>query len=103
MTILLQLRFRISPGNAESYPQTELSSRPEESWPCGPPKGMKNASVQPSLSMEPPLFPVSSRAKPRDLQFYGPVVEMFSTERTRISYHAELATSTMRLSVAKGV
>jgi hypothetical protein len=27
---------------------------------------------------------------------------MFSTERTRISYRAELATSPMRLSVAKG-
>src|SRR5271156_3713157 len=31
MTILLQLRFRLSTGNAESYPQTELSSRPERS------------------------------------------------------------------------
>jgi hypothetical protein len=29
MTILLQLKLRISPGNAEFYPQTELSSRPE--------------------------------------------------------------------------
>jgi hypothetical protein len=31
MTILLQLRFCTSPGKAESYPQTELSSRPERS------------------------------------------------------------------------
>jgi hypothetical protein len=29
MTILLQLRFRISPGNVEFYPQAALSSRPE--------------------------------------------------------------------------
>ena len=29
--------------------------------------------------------PLSSRAQPRDLQFRGPFLEMFSTERTRIS------------------
>jgi hypothetical protein len=29
MTILLQRRLRLSPGNGESYPQTKLSSRPE--------------------------------------------------------------------------
>ncbi len=34
--------------------------------------------------------PLSSRAKPRDLQFSGPFVEMFSTERPRISCHAAL-------------
>jgi len=44
MTILLQLRFRISPGNSESHPQTALSSRLEESWACGPPKVIKNTS-----------------------------------------------------------
>src|SRR5579859_3658093 len=38
---------------------------------------MKNASVRQSLSMEPLLFPLSSRAQPRDLRFYGPFVEMF--------------------------
>jgi hypothetical protein len=27
--------------------------------------------------MEAPPSPLSSRAKPRDLRFYGPVVEMF--------------------------
>jgi hypothetical protein len=37
-----------------------------------------------------PLSPLSSRAKSRDLQFNGPLVEMFSTERTRISCHAAL-------------
>jgi hypothetical protein len=31
MTILLQRRFRLSPGNPEFYPQTGLSSRPERS------------------------------------------------------------------------
>jgi hypothetical protein len=36
---------------------------------------MKNASVRQPLSMEPLLFPLSSRAKPRDLQFSGPLVE----------------------------
>jgi hypothetical protein len=33
--------------------------------------------------MEPSPFPLSSRAKPRDLQFRGPFLEMFSTERER--------------------
>jgi hypothetical protein len=42
-----------------------------------PPKAMKNASVQQSLSMEPSPFPLSSRAKPRDLQFRGPFLDMF--------------------------
>src|ERR1700730_3179677 len=32
-------------------------SRPEESWACGPPKVMKNASVRHPLSMEPLPFP----------------------------------------------
>jgi hypothetical protein len=43
MTILFQLGFCVSPGNAESRPQTTLSSRPEESWACGPPKLINNA------------------------------------------------------------
>jgi hypothetical protein len=34
-----------------------LSSRPEESWACGPPKVIKNASVRHPLSMEPLPFP----------------------------------------------
>ena len=37
-------------------------------------------SVQQPLSMETPPSPLSSRATPRDLQFRGPVLEMFSTE-----------------------
>jgi hypothetical protein len=37
----------------------------------------KAPSVQQSLFMEPSPFPLSSRAKPRDLQFRGPFVEMF--------------------------
>jgi hypothetical protein len=32
----------------------------------------KNASVQKPLSMDPSPFPLSSRAKPRDLQFTQP-------------------------------
>jgi hypothetical protein len=38
---------------------------------------MKNASVQQPLSIKPLPFPLSSRAKPRDLQFRGPFVDMF--------------------------
>jgi hypothetical protein len=51
--------------------------RPEESWACGPPKVMKNASAQQPLSMEPSPFPLSSRPERRDLRFRGPFVEMF--------------------------
>jgi hypothetical protein len=42
-----------------------------------PTQGNEKASVQQRLSMEPLPFPLSSRAKPRDLQFRGPVLEMF--------------------------
>jgi hypothetical protein len=37
----------------------------------------ENASVQLLLATEPSPFPLSSRAKPRDLQFRVPFVEMF--------------------------
>jgi hypothetical protein len=37
----------------------------------------KTASVRQPLSIEPLTFPLSSRAKPRDLRFRGPFVEMF--------------------------
>jgi hypothetical protein len=37
--------------------------------PAANPKVMKNASVQQPLSIEPLPFPLSSRAKPRDLRF----------------------------------
>ena len=56
------------------------------SWRCfstelpfawGPPKVMKNASVQQLLSIEPLPFPLSSRAQARDLRFRGPFLEMF--------------------------
>jgi hypothetical protein len=46
-------------------------------WACGPPEAMRNASVQQLLSIEPLPFPLSSRAKPRDLRFRGPFLEMF--------------------------
>jgi hypothetical protein len=36
-----------------------------------PTKVMKNASVQQPRSMEPSPFPLSSRVKPRDLQFHS--------------------------------
>ena len=35
----------------------DLSSRPEESWACGPPNIIKNASVRHPLSIEPLPFP----------------------------------------------
>jgi hypothetical protein len=41
-------------------------------------------SVRQLLSMDAPLSPLSSRAQPRDLQFYGPFLEMFSTERSAV-------------------
>jgi hypothetical protein len=37
----------------------------------------ENVTVQQPLFMRPLPFPLSSRAKPRDLQFRGPFVEMF--------------------------
>jgi len=37
-------------------------------------------STSQRMQMETPPFPLSSRAQPRDLQFYGPFLEMFSTE-----------------------
>jgi hypothetical protein len=43
-----------------------------------PTKEMKNAFCPATaLSMEAPPSPLSSRAKPRDLQFRGPFLEMF--------------------------
>jgi hypothetical protein len=38
-------------------------------------KVIKNVSVRQPLSVEPLSFPLSSRAKPRDLQFRGPFME----------------------------
>jgi hypothetical protein len=57
---------------------------------------LKSASVQQPLFMEPLPFPLSSRAKPRDLRFRGPLLEARNTilkqychlDRTRISCHA---------------
>jgi hypothetical protein len=39
--------------------------------------GCSKVFVQQLLSREIPLSPLSSRAKPRDLRFSGPVLEMF--------------------------
>jgi hypothetical protein len=38
-------------------------------------EAIKNVSVRQPLSVEPLSFPLSSRAKPRDLQFRGPFME----------------------------
>jgi hypothetical protein len=43
------------------------------------PKVTKNASVQQPLFMEPFPFPLSSRAKPRDLQFRGSFLETLNS------------------------
>ena len=54
---------------------------PSGRWACGlaasPPKEMKNTWIHQPLFMEASPFPLSSRAKPRDLQFRGPLLEMF--------------------------
>ena len=44
---------------------------------CGPPKVLENAFCPEPLSMGTSPSPLSSRAKPRDLQFRGPFLEMF--------------------------
>jgi hypothetical protein len=65
-----------------------------------PTQGDEKAKVQPPPSMQSPPSPLSSRlprravgAKPRDLRFRGPFLEMFSTHRTRISCHPPLKTT----------
>jgi hypothetical protein len=50
-----------------------LSSRPERSEVEGPAVLSSNQRIQ----SEALPFPLSSRAQPRDLQFYRPVLEMF--------------------------
>jgi hypothetical protein len=80
MTILFEGGAPCFQEKYEILVATELSSRPEELWACGPPKVMKNASVRYPLSMEPlpfPCHPDRSEAERRDLRFRGPFVEMF--------------------------
>jgi hypothetical protein len=80
MTSLLEGGACIFPGHTELRIQTNLSSRPEESWACGPRKVMKSTSVRHPLSVEPvplPCHPDRSEAERRDLRFRGPFVEMF--------------------------
>ena len=68
----------------------------------GPTQGdEKTPSVRQPLSMEPSPFPLSSRAQPRDLQFFPPATMLqLSNElssrpkRTQISYRTALATTT---------
>jgi hypothetical protein len=58
-----------------------VSSRPERSEVEGP--AVLTAAIW--CSVEAPPYPLSSRAKPRDLQFSGPVMEMFSDPSTEVS------------------
>ena len=84
-------RMKLQPERRESIPKL----RPVQS-------NLKSASVQQPLFMEPLPFPLSSRAKPRDLQFRGLLLETLNTilkqnchlDRTRISCHAALETTT---------
>ena len=60
---------------------TNLSSDRGESWPCSPPKVMKNA-VCPATALyrsgpSPPCHPDRSEAQWRDLLFRGPRLGMF--------------------------
>jgi hypothetical protein len=64
---------QISPLRCAPVPRRAVG--PEKSWACGPHREMKNVSVQQPRSMKPLPFPLSSRAKSRDLQFRGPFVE----------------------------
>ena len=58
------------PSKESSYEGTEMRSPP---------------SIH-KCKMEAPLSPLSSRAKPRDLQFRGPLLEMcFNRERKEIA------------------
>jgi hypothetical protein len=80
MTIPFEGQVKRFQDKYEIFAATELSSRPEESWACGPPKVMKNASDRHPLSREPfpfPCHPDRSEAERRDLRFRGPFVEMF--------------------------
>jgi hypothetical protein len=73
----LQLGLRLLLETRNSILQQNCHLDRRSHGPAAPPKQIKNASVQQRLSMEPLPFPLSSRAKPRDLQFRGPVLEMF--------------------------
>src|SRR6185437_8882206 len=64
-------------------PSIYRAGDPRFSWACGPPKVMKKTSVRQPLSIEPVRFPLSSRAQPRDLRFYGPSLEMFFPKTLR--------------------
>ena len=46
---------------------------------------MKKASVRQLLFIEPLPLPLSSRAQPRDLQFRGPLLEMFFDGAERLT------------------
>jgi hypothetical protein len=61
--------------NGESPPtRNKFVISTEESWACGPPWVMKTPATAFRRKGRPPL---SSRAKPRDLRFRGPFLEMF--------------------------
>src|SRR5882757_4911299 len=81
MTIPGEGEILFSRRNHKNILSTKLSG-PEESWACGPPRVMKNASVRHPLSMEPlpsPCHPDRSEAERRDLRFRRPFVETLNS------------------------
>jgi hypothetical protein len=73
----------LRPGMGRSSPLAQRAA--ELSWECfstedyrvSPTRGDEKRLPQQLLSMEAPPFPLSSRAKPRDLQFGGPLLGVF--------------------------
>jgi hypothetical protein len=78
--------------------KTELSSRPEESWACGPPKLMKTTSIQQLRSLEAPSSPfvISTEAqRSGEISVWMlPPGNVFRPERTRISCYSALERTT---------
>jgi hypothetical protein len=95
----------LSPDNGPLRFNHPPLCHPEDSWACGPAKMMKKASVRQLLSIEPLPLPLSSRAKPRDLRFCGPFVDMFFDRAQRsgeISVWMPLLGNVFRRSEAEG-
>jgi hypothetical protein len=59
---------------------SESAARDDKGKGCSTWKAVAGTKVQPPLFMAPSPSPLSSRAKPRDLQFYGPFLEMFFSQ-----------------------
>jgi hypothetical protein len=82
MTIPFKGQVKRFQDKYEILAATELSSRPEESWACGPPKVMKNASDRHPLSMEPLPFPCHPDRSGGTCGSADPSWRCFSTERS---------------------